>query len=51
MPEETLLTLTGTERVAVAHELRRYGEYREREGTELLDAHVYGDPGEPTPRV
>ncbi|GEB96312.1 MULTISPECIES: hypothetical protein [Micrococcales] len=47
MPEETLLTLTGTERVAVAHELRRYGEYREHEGTELLDAHVYGEPGEP----
>lgn len=49
MPVETLLTLTGTERVAVAHELRRYGEYREREGTDLLDAHVYGEPGEPTP--
>lgn len=49
MPVETLLTLTGTERAAVAHELRRYGEYREREGSDLLDANVIGEPGEPTP--
>lgn len=49
MPVETLLPLTGTERAAVAHELRRYGEYREREGSDLLDANVIGEPGEPTP--
>lgn len=49
MPEQMLLTLSREERAAVAHELYRYGTYREREGVDVLDSQVLSEPGEPDP--
>lgn len=40
------LTLNDTERVAIARELRRYGNYRRGEGEGLLDAHLLPESGD-----
>lgn len=49
MSEKMTLVLAEDERAAIADELRRYGNYWERVGTELWDSQVLPEPGEPDP--
>lgn len=49
MADGMTLALTPAERGAVAHELRRYGNYRREIGDELWDSAVDPEPGEPDP--
>jgi hypothetical protein len=56
MAERMVLVLDAGERGAIAHDLRRYGAYRQRVADDLVDAHVLPEPGEPdssgiTPQV
>ncbi|WP_454118503.1 hypothetical protein [Microbacterium lacticum] len=49
MADGMTLALTPAERSAVAHELRRYGNYRREIGDDLWDSAVIPEPGEPDP--
>ncbi|WBL18943.1 MULTISPECIES: hypothetical protein [Micrococcaceae] len=49
MADGITLALTPAERSAVAHELRRYGNYRREIGDDLWDSAITPEPGEPDP--
>lgn len=49
MTDGITLTLTPAERGAVAHELRRYGNYRRGIGDDLWDSAITPEAGEPDP--
>lgn len=49
MADGMTLALTPAERGAVAHELRRYGNYRRGIGDDLWDSAIAPEPGEPDP--